>query len=156
MKRVIALMLPLLVGVVVIASILVNQSGFSGNARAALNDYLSYKHQGFQMQEVRRAVHPEQFTPAMSTLAFGESARYRTVYDATGITSPLAGTTVVQLPGGDSRMPLPFPPADAWCVTLTNKQAASTVVVVFHQDLYNGAWIVHEVITEAVSAIGCP
>jgi hypothetical protein len=61
----------------------------------------------------------------------------------------------------DRRVPLPYPPHDIGCARLERGAAPQPAVVflAYHQDLYNGAWIVHEpaapAVPDTLSAIGC-
>jgi hypothetical protein len=112
-----------------------------------------------------RAGRPWNLQPEMSAATFGSSARYRVIRDAAGLSRPVVlpstGTPASELYQSDSRMPLPYPPEDVWCVQLA--QAATTrpavVFVAYHQDLYNGAWVVHEPVTatlaESLVWLGC-
>jgi len=172
MKRAIALTVPLLIFIAVLVPIIAAERGLPVNARSALDNYIAYRRRiegaALQTQLIVHASRPWNFTPKMSAVAIGDSARYQTAYGFSG--QPLA----IPTPGppgtvdvlneyaphpGDGRMPLPFPPEDVWCVRLdTGQQNFAVVFVALHQDLYNGAWIIHEPtsgLEEALSAIGC-
>ena len=54
----------------------------------------------------------------------------------------------------DGGRPLPFPPAEVWCVTLAGAGDSRTLFVAQHEDMYVGTWLVHEPRSaEAVAAV---
>ncbi len=171
MKRAIALTVPLLIFVAVLVPIIAGERGFPTSAQSALDQYLLYRQriQGktIRAQLIVHALRPWNFIQNMSAAAIGDSARYRTASGFGGqhtTPSPASLGTVDVLHESaarseDQRMPLPYPPEDLWCVQLDSEELNPTIVfVALHQDLYTGAWIIHEPamgVDQTLSTIGC-
>lgn len=166
MKRAIALTVPVFVFAAILGLVLVSEQGFPTNAQSALDKYMAYRQRAeggaWRAQSITRASRPWDFTQEMSALTLGDSARYRTALDFSGQPpeNPIPVSTL-DVPAGyksGPAMPLPFPPEDVWCAQLAAGDQAAIVFGVLHQDLYNGAWIIHEPpseVDQTLSAIGC-
>jgi hypothetical protein len=167
MKRAIALTVPLFVFAAILGLVLIRERGFPDNARTTLDQYLTYRQRvearAWRVQSIVRARRPWNFTPEMSALTLGDSARYRTALDLSGqpreAPIPVTTTDVLANRNYQPEMPLPFPPQEVWCARLeASGHAPAAVFVALHQDLYNGAWIIHEPasgVDQTLSAIGC-
>ncbi len=126
--------------------------------RLAMQRYLEWAQgsagSGLEVAAAEPASRPWEFRRGMSARSFGRSTYY-----------------VVDVPYGaiNGPRPLPFPPAEVWCVHLWGRASGSSagvsdqlVFVAKHVDLYNADWIVHEPYSEAsqrrdemLSKIGC-
>ncbi len=98
-------------------------------------------------ESVQMLVHsgrPRAFTPALSRSTYGNSWYFGTTYTVDGSL------------GDPASRPAPFPPTDLWCVTLAApNNPPRTVLLAQHEDLYVGAWIVHEPTSEPAAAALC-
>lgn len=171
MKRTLALTVPLLIFVAVLVPMIAGENGFPTGAQSALDQYLLYRQRihgnTIQAQLIVHARQPWNFIQDMSAAAIGDSARYRTASGFSGqraapSPAPLGTVDVLNESAArseDQRIPLPYPPEDLWCAQLDSKNLNPTVVfVALHQDLYNGAWIIHEPaieVDQTLSTIGC-
>ena len=103
-------------------------------AQPALNDYLaenSSRTQPLHVLAAERAAHRQALTGAMTGRSFGGDYYF-----------------------SDISRPVPFPPAELWCVTLTGGGKPRTVFVAQHEDMYVGTWLVHEPASaQAVAAV---
>lgn len=100
-----------------------------------------------QSESVQSLVHsrrPGAFAPALSHITYGDGMYFGTTYTTSGS------------PGDPASRPAPFPPVDIWCVTLAapNSQPR-TILLAQHEDLYIGAWIVHEPTSESAAQALC-
>lgn len=160
MKRVIVLALVVAITLGGVTWIVVSQSGFTEPAQAALRQYAD----GRAVLRMARAARPWNLRPEMSATTFGRSVRYEVDYNSQAIQRTVP--TVIGTPGLDrvqidGQMPLPYPPEDVWCVQLstTREGQPHVVFVAYHQDLYNGAWVVHEPavtgLADDLAQLGC-
>jgi hypothetical protein len=154
MKRVLILLsLSLLITLAVGLVAVVGERDFVDMARAELMHYAS----GASVIRMVRASRPWNLTREMSAATFGSSARYTTSRGA----SSRPATPGPDLLQGDTGRPLPYPPEELWCAQLANAGESRpwVVFVAYHQDLYNGAWIVHEpvaaLLDQSQAALGC-
>lgn len=103
-------------------------------AQENLDRYLSEQFpraETVRVQEIKRAAHPQALTAEASKARYGDEYYF-----------------------GSNGRPPPFPPTEAWCVTLAPSSSKPFVVVVAqHEDMYVGAWFVHEPAGGAVEAI---
>ena len=111
-------------------------------AQKAMDAYLAQQEavQGgaaLRVEAAQRAAHPQAFVSALSRASYGGSYYF-----------------------ADGGRPVPFPPTEAWCVTLAGAgepgaaSTAHTVFVAQHEDIYVGTWLVHEPRSaEAVAAV---
>jgi hypothetical protein len=157
-------MLLAIVPVAVTAWLIVSEARLPNNAQLVLKRYLA-RH-GLSALMVVRAARPANFAPEMSAAVIGDSARYRTDADFSGQQQSeldrLQSQTAYETFGYDAqdpRMPLPYPPQEVWCVRAGDGGTPTVLFVALHQDLYNGAWLVHEADTsalaEALPRLGC-
>lgn len=169
----------------VLGFLLVRLENLPDEAQAALNGYIRYRQpalspQTFSIAQIAFAGNPSNFSAEMSGASFGGREFFRTTYsyraeEAANYsyaptvpshmdTVPLSDTLKFNYSPPNGSHPIPFPPAEVWCVAL-NEQGGSTsiVFVALHQDLYNADWLVHESSTYAntgelnkrLSDIGC-
>jgi hypothetical protein len=80
-----------------------------------------------------KAAHPSRLTAEMAGASFGSSVHFQTDLGALDIDE-------------GSLSPLPFPPAEVWCVLLKGDGAPTgqVALVARYLDLYAGDWIVHQ------------
>jgi len=167
-KRAIIVGLLALAPVVALAFVIFGQAGPGGSGQGALDKYALSK--GYRVEQMTRASRPWNFGPELSGWTIGDSARYQTNADFSGnlrreATRSAAQAATAQLPSSaqDGRMSLPYPPEEVWCASLASDESRFVVFVALHQDLYNGAWIVHEPegavasreLSENLSSLGC-
>ncbi len=135
-------------------------------AEAALNGYMWYRQSPqsshtLSIAQIAFGSNPSRFDAEMSGASFGGRLIYRTTYNyrVDQVTSSsYAPTTPSQLntsllsdslkfnnfPSIGSH-PIPFPPAEVWCVALNEEgQTTRIVFVASHEDLYYADWLVHE------------
>lgn len=102
-------------------------------AQKSLNAYLA-QHAGaaepLRVQAASRAAHPSTLSAERSNARFGDAYYF-----------------------SDGGRPIPFPPTEAWCVTLAGAGGPNTVIVAQHEDLYVGSWLVHEVAAQTAAAV---
>ena len=146
--------------------LLVHLQNLPAGAEAALNGYMRYRQSPLSshtlsIAQIAFASNPSRFDAEMSGASFGGRLLYRTTYNYRAdevASSSHAPTTPSQL--NDSLLsdslkfnyfpsigshPIPFPPAEVWCVALNEEgQSIRIVFVASHQDLYNADWLVHE------------
>jgi hypothetical protein len=135
------------------------ESGFPRNAAAVVRRYLALRGQAGELwtpADQASADRPWRFERVDSERVIGDSARYQTdltfsspVTEGTDSTPAASGIPVTHAGGG--AMPLPFPPRAVWCVWLVARAGAPPgqagerlIFVALHEDLYVGAWLVHE------------
>jgi hypothetical protein len=96
------------------------------------------------VQSLVHSVRPGAFTPALSHVTYGDGKYFGTTYAVSGSQ------------GDPASRPAPFPPIDVWCITLAapNRQA-HTILLAQHEDLYIGAWIIHEPTSESAAQALC-
>lgn len=114
--------------------------------QSELEKYIAYEERGSPLriseQAVVRAGRPWEFTGGSDYIVYGDTPYYIT-----------ENTYRPGVTGGFSRMPLPYPPEELWCVLLKlepiHAPAFSHYQLVFvarHQDLYNADWVIHAAI----------
>ena len=145
-----------------VALLVMRDQTIPGNAQTALNQFLRYRYsspQAVAIQQSVRATLPSKFTPEMSSTTFGESHFYRTSVDYGAPVNVNLPNVPTATPGLVSNTywrgstPLPYPPADAWCIVVKpENQPEEIIIVALHQSLYNADWIVHEPLAEPGSA----
>ena len=171
MRRAIVVVLLALAPIAALLFVMADEVGAPSNhAQTALDKYLAYKHYTLRLEQFDQASRPWNFTREMSAFTIGDSARYLTHADFSGnlrreATRFAAQAANSQVPSSaqDGRIPLPYPPEEVWCASLASDESRLVVFVVLHQDLYNGAWIVHEPegaltsheLSENLSSLGC-
>jgi len=158
MKRRLAAMSVVLVAGLLLAALVFLVMRGPGRApetwQTALEMYLAYKDETVGETWVpagtQKATAPTVFDVSTSSVTYGRGVYYWT--DATYIReTPTPG--VFGLPPKMSRRPVPYPPTEVWCAVLDSGQGGSgpshvtsrVIFVALHEDLYNAAWIVHEV-----------
>jgi hypothetical protein len=100
--------------------------------------------QGDSVHSLVHSLRPGAFTPALSHVTYGDGGYFGTTYEVNGA------------PGDPASRPAPFPPADLWCVTLAAPSGRPhTVLLAQHEDLYIGAWIIHEPTAESAAQAFC-
>lgn len=100
--------------------------------------------QSASVQSLVHSPRPGAFTPSLSRLTYGSSWYFGTTY------------TVDGSPGDPASRPAPFPPIDLWCVTLAIPNSPPrTALLAQHEDLYVGAWIIHEPTSESAAQALC-
>lgn len=168
MKRMAAVTLLALIPLAAVLAAVFGETGLPVEARLALDGYRSAQQRAsgvyWTVAEVERASRPWRLTPALSTRTWGGSGPFRVgaVFDQ------VAAAPVVLQPGGPAylrsdyghdRRSLPYPVSVVWCVRLAPVASGVTrlVLVAWHSDLYNGAWIIHEPQDGPAvpSAVGC-
>ena len=96
------------------------------------------------VQSLVRSPRPGAFTPTLSHVTYGDGVYFGTTY------------TVNATPGDPASRPAPFPPVDLWCVTLAAPNGQPrTILLAQHEDLYIGAWILHEPTSESAAQALC-
>ena len=145
-----------------------------------LDQYLAYKSKllasTLDIERVYHANQPWNFKPDMSSVAYGESGIFRTDYGYTNHQAdyllkwqfPISDTG-----GGESRIPIPYPPEEVWCILLKQKPNHENipieskdnfvVFVALYKELYNSDWVIHESkydfssssLENTLSTIGC-
>ncbi|MBN1658409.1 MAG: hypothetical protein JXA93_08420 [Anaerolineae bacterium] len=102
--------------------------------QAQLDEYLVYAFPrgGIAVGAIDRAAHPSRLTAEIAGPAFGSNVHFQTDLGASDVDE-------------GSLSPLPFPPAEVWCVLLKGEgpPAGQVVLVARYLDLYVGDWIVH-------------
>jgi hypothetical protein len=107
--------------------------GLPAGAQKSLAAYLAQQGgaaQTPQVQAVARAAHPRALVAGRSSARFGDDYYF-----------------------GEANRPPPFPPTEAWCVTLTAAGEPYTVLAAQHEDMHVGAWFVHEVDAQTAAAV---
>lgn len=117
-------------------------------AQELLGDYVASHNrntgQAESVQSLVRSSRPGAFTPVMSHITYGDGVYFGTTYAANGS------------PGVPGSRPAPFPPVDLWCVTLAPPNGPPrTVLLALHEDLYVGAYILHEPTSESAAEALC-
>ena len=134
MKKIILIAIPLLVLVVIGATLLVLSLNRPPEWRVELSAYQTYENvvssQRPELVSSVRASQPWNFTPEMSQAAFSDGSIFMTTF-APNQTTPVG----IQ--------PLPFPPEQVWCVQLREGAQSQMVFVALHSDIYNADWVVH-------------
>jgi hypothetical protein len=143
-----------LVAAILVVVLMQNEARFPQEARAQLDRFLAYDSVRAQrppsVQQIVGASKPWAFTPNPGIISFGGGVHFRPDYDYDGRE-------------GVGPKPLPFPPADVWCVLLDYDSVRSGIFVALHQDLYNADWVVHtgwkrlsiEEFERLASGVGC-
>jgi hypothetical protein len=131
------------------AAWLLYQPGPPPVAQELLAGYLSLhnrtRRQPEAVQSLVRSLRPGAFAPELSHITYSDSGYFGATYFVSGS------------PGDPASRPAPFPPTDLWCATLAAAPDgdAHTVLLALHDDLYVGAWIVHEPTAEAAAQSLC-
>ncbi len=165
----IALAVPLMV--VGGAALATYRPGVPDMAQRALDQYLTHQRPGAAsaMVEAHQAGYPHAFTADLSGPTYGPGYYFGVTHDQdmpVTVPSPLMGTVITYSNGITSTLgyegsispqrPLPYPPAEVWCVRL---QPEATVLVALHGDLYIDVWVVHELLPDTamqtLALIGC-
>ena len=96
------------------------------------------------VQSLVHSARPGAFTPALSHITYGDGVYFGTTYTVNGsLSDPVS-------------RPFPFPPVDLWCVTLAAPNGQPrTIFLAQHEDLYIGAWIIHEPTSEFAAQAFC-
>lgn len=140
--------------------------GLPAEADRALERYVDLMHrmQGEELalRAAGRAAQPGAMRPWWSARVIGDSARYRVDLNFAG--TPLAPPTPAapgEITSAAGGIPLPYPPGEVWCVTFQAEPAgaARPVLLARHEDLYNAAWLVHELAENSLAWLGrlrCP
>jgi hypothetical protein len=162
-----------------VMTLLIDQPGLPAEAQPTLDQYLQHAGLGAAsvvVQQVRHAARPGQFTASLSAATVGESSYFQLsrndqppatqsgyIWDQPVITYSLRITAVPVASLG--QVPLPYPPADLWCVLLSSPSAAApqSIFLARHEDLYAGAWLVQELppglsrsaLARVWSTVGC-
>ncbi len=121
-------------------------------------DYYLNSRPGLAFVSAARAARPSQFRPEMSSSTFTRSAAGSVSVRAVPVRTP-----VLSLPtpvGANQPPPLPYPPEDVWCVTLSQPGGGQTMIfVALHvYDMWSSEWLVHDPAGDATAtaaAIGC-
>ncbi|MBN1661890.1 MAG: hypothetical protein JXA93_26080 [Anaerolineae bacterium] len=117
------------------AMLLHGEGDLPARAKVRLDEYLAYAFPGGRMAvaAIDRAAYPSRLTVEMAGPAFGSSVHFQTDLGASDIDA-------------GSLSPLPFPPAEVWCVWLdgNGSPAGQVVLVAKYLDPYVGDWIVHQ------------
>lgn len=175
MNRAIALVLAVLVmamASLVIVPALGRRPGLPPAAQAELDAYLGGRYSGTQPPPLHRAIRatqPWEFDASASSATWSDSPYYRTTHNRRR--SPVADTLSPEgSPTSESgrqwaagERPLPYPPSELWCVSLSREDQTepSIVYLARHQDLYNADWILHEArgdarqVAEDLARVGC-
>jgi hypothetical protein len=158
----------LLFPLVLLARLLLAPVTLPAEADLALERYLALQNRktgaGLAFLAAGRASRPQTLRSWWSARVVGDSARYRIDQNFAGtpLMPPLPARPgeITSAPGG---IPLPYPPVEVWCVTFqANAYPADPpqpVLLVLHEDLYNGAWLVHELAErglDRLDRLGCP
>ena len=128
-----------------------HRPGMPAEASRALLGYMARQQQAgggaWAAQSPVRATRPWRFARPDSSATYGASLVFQISFN------DWSGGS---LPGA---RPLPYPPVDAWCVTLQSPgpNPARSVVLALHQDLYNATWVLHELgdASPTLADIGC-
>lgn len=141
MKKVLALLIPLLIVAIAAAAFIWIDSRpeLPGGARARLNSQLGDRWVNQVREAPEPAARPWRFTEAQSSSAHGTSAHFLTE-EATG-------------PGLSA---LPYPPVELWCIRYGSIEPSRTLYLARHEDLYNADWILHEADDAVRQEVGCP
>ncbi len=148
MRRLLVLGLSVAIGLILIGALLLPmiRSGSAGAAgwRPELDRYMAYRSAvvagTVEVASASQATRPSAFDRTMSGLTFGDSANYQT-------------NSAYNRAASRGYKPLPFPPAEVWCVRLTQRRGlagggeevtAPVVFVAKHSDLYSADWVTHE------------
>ena len=174
MNRAPAIMLTLLVlATAIVAAVLIaREQTLPSQAQAALYAYVFYRQslpsESIAIERTARANFPSHLTADMSGASYGSSNFYRTTHDyrePVVVNLPNSPTVTPNVQNLGTGRPIPFPPADVWCVLVKqqNQSQPQVVFVALHQDLYNADWLVHEppadlsprALSDRLAAIGC-
>jgi hypothetical protein len=166
MRRLIALLVPVLVVVATGLTLFMAQSrdGLPRPAERAAEAYLAGRQQRtgttFIVLDSVRATRPQVLVASVRGRSYGASAYYRTLDTITPTTGPFSGEI-------DSHRPVPDPPQEVWCVLLEDRpngelREQDVLFVGLHEDLYNAGWLVHEsgqgdldALERLLDAVGC-
>ena len=134
MKKIILIAIPLLVLVVIGATLFILSLNRPPEWRVELSSYQTYENvvssQRPELVASVRASQPWNFTPEMSQVTFSDGNIFITTF-APDQTTP------------DGVQPLPFPPEQLWCVQLREGAQSQMVFVALHSDIYYTDWVVH-------------
>lgn len=138
-----------------------------------------------KIERAVKAKTPDNFTQDMNFHTYSDTASYYAVDETSGNypntpTVPYAFADLTAEPtlpaqtnnpytatGGGFRTsrPIPYPPAEVWCVLLklTSEDTYFVVFANLHMDMYNAQWIIHEgekspfsqTFVERVASFGC-
>lgn len=163
MKKLLLLSIPVLVPGFVLVLLFLYSKKQPPAWRSELDKYVAYTEHGSSLrifeQAAVRAGRPWEFNGGSGYIVYGDTPYYIT-----------ENTYQPGVTGGFSRMPLPYPPEELWCVLLKlepNHAPASfhyqLVFVARHQDLYNADWVIHAAIQppsspeieQTLSRLGC-
>jgi hypothetical protein len=163
MKKILYLSIPILVPGFLLILFLLYAKQQPPAWQTELEKYIAYKEHASPIliteQSAVRSERPWKFTGDTGYIVYGDTPYYITdnTYQS----------------GRDSRfsrMPLPYPPEELWCVLLKMEPRYAPdffkyqlVFVARHQDLYNADWVIHEAnrppsspeIKQTLSRIGC-
>ena len=166
MRKATSLILVFIIPISVVAALILTGESGTPAWQTKLNEYILYqninKSTALTTRSVTHASKPWNFGDEMSLPPWGDSVVFETagsdIDTSQGITVSWQPILTHSL-NVDGREPLPYPPDDLWCVLLqvsrsqtspfdpTKGGTVSGYTVVFvglHNDLYNGAWVVHE------------
>jgi hypothetical protein len=105
--------------------------GLPAGAQKSLDMYRAQRTSvAVPVQAIIRAAHPSRLNAVLSNARFGDDYYF-----------------------SDAGRPAPFPPTEAWCVTLAGADKPYTVIVAQHEDLHVGTWFVHEVEAQTAAAV---
>jgi hypothetical protein len=163
MKKLLLLTIPVLVPGFVLVLLFLYAKQQPPAWQSELGKYIAYAERGSPLriseQTAVRAARPWEFTGGTGYIVYGDTPYYIT-----------ENTYQPGVTRGFSRMPLPYPPEELWCVLLEVQPiyapAFSYYQLVFvarHQDLYNADWVIHAVIQppsspeieQTISRLGC-
>ena len=144
MKRPFLVIVPITVTVVMIitVAIMIFDQSFPAGANRALQAYIAHL-PPTSVKTIVPSKQPWHFTSEMSQAVFGEANGY---FQPDFYFNGQSAQTETR--------PLPYPPQEAWCVSLQND---AVVLVSLHEDLYVARWFVHEVNLDGqvLPIIGC-
>ncbi len=163
MKKLLFLTIPFLVPGFVLILFLLYAEQQPPAWQTELEKYIAYKERGSPLLITElvavRSGRPWRFTGDTNFIVYGDTPYYIT--DNTYQSGPDRRF---------SRMPLPYPPEELWCVLLKigpsyapSFSKYQLVLVARHQDLYNADWVIHEAILppsspelkQTLSRVGC-
>ena len=141
-----ALVLALPTAAVIIIVLSNERSQSSSSMRALVIGFVTpFLDHGAAIDQYVQARLPQNFRSEMSKMSYGDTPYYVTDQRTN--------------PNHPGIKPLPYPPNDVWCVKLkgTDPMVPGVVVLALHQDMYNAAWVMHEVTDPdtVLAAVGC-
>ena len=152
MKRLTVLFLALTIPIIMVAGPLlwVYEPGLPAAGHDVLAFYLDQTNHQNANLEIIQANNPGAFTSEMSAASYGNGSYFIMSHNS----NP-------QSLNNQNVRPLPFPPAELWCIQIVEESNRQLVLLALHQDLYKAIWAAHYLsmsdtsTTALLNQIGC-